>query len=392
MRILERFIIAAVAPLPILGLLASAGPVSAASREQGPGEKQIDRRRLAVLPFMPRGAPPEAWARLREVFGTRLPAAGFDLVDQAAVNEALKERRLRDMSFLTHAEVAELAATLGADRVLAGYIYRFDDAPRAAVSFSGRLIDPARPEIEWMGLTVVEGRSLLGPLGTGGPITLRRTLEEAARRFAGDFAEPTEGARARTEPRLLKPSHLAPEPSVFLSPRVAGKGLHRIVVLPFRNLTRRPGAGQAAADILSWCLLSSGSVAVVDAGDATRRLLERGWRTGMPVGREEVLALGRDPGVDGVLMGSVERWLEADPGDTRSSEIAFSARLLDAATGEILWAADHERRGDQTRIVYDVGHVRLAEALMARASSEALAPLVNALKEAAAASSGDAAP
>jgi curli biogenesis system outer membrane secretion channel CsgG len=97
------------------------------------------------------------------------------------------------------------------------------------------------------------------------------------------------------------------------------------------------------------------------------------------VGRAEVVSLGLDPAADAILMGSVERWEEGAA--ERPPEIAFSMRLLDARSGEILWAAEHERRGDQARILYEAGNVRLAEALMARAASEALEPLVKALAE-----------
>ena len=83
----------------------------------------------------------------------------------------------------------------------------------------------------------------------------------------------------------------------------------RMVVLPFRNKTRQPGAGQAAADLASWSLVSTGGVTLIESGDATRRLLERGWRTGMPMGTQEILSLGLNPGVDSVMMGSVDHWM-----------------------------------------------------------------------------------
>jgi hypothetical protein len=314
-----------------------------------------------------------------EALAAVLPRRGLELVDRAAVVERLRSGRLRDTSLLTRREMAELAAALGADRLLLGAVYRFDGGETPAVSLSGRLIDPSRLGVEAMAFTVVEGRRLLGPLGTGGPVTRERTLAVAARRFAVALVPTRAGLPALERDDLLKNSLFAPAPAAFISPRLPARGVGSVIVLPFRNNTPHPAAGQAAADLTSWSLLASSRITLFDAGDATRRLLERGWRTGMPVGRAEVVSLGLDPAADAILMGSVERWEEGAA--ERPPEIAFSMRLLDARSGEILWAAEHERRGDQARILYEAGNVRLAEALMARAASEALEPLVKALAE-----------
>jgi hypothetical protein len=158
------------------------------------------------------------------------------------------------------------------------------------------------------------------------------------------------------------------------SGRLDGGEVRRIVILPFRNRTARPGTGGIAADAASWILARAGGADLFDAGDATRRLLRRGWRTGLPVGREEVLALGREAGVDAVLMGDIDRFDEGGRGQGAPA-VALGLRLLDARTGAILWAAQHERRGDQTRLLYEIGNVRLAEDLLARALHEALQPL-----------------
>jgi TolB-like protein len=305
----------------------------------------------------------------------------MDVVRNVAVERELRLRRLRDTSILSREEVAEMAHALGADRVLLGYVFRYDGARNPAVSLSGRLVDPGGLVIDRMAVTVLEGRSFAGLLGIGGPITLERTLSEAALRFAATISgENGYPGGENDHGGLLKASLLAPSPIAYLAPEVGGMAIERIVVLPFRNHSRSMGAGQIAADLAAWCLVESSRVRVVDAGDATYRLLQRGWRTGMPVGRAEILSLGMDPGVDAVLMGAVERWEEGLAG-AMPPVVSISARLLEVRTGRILWAAEHERLGDETLVVYDVGNVRLVEALAARSSFEALKPLIEALAE-----------
>ena len=374
-----RFI-AAGSMLAALAVAAPSATARRASQDEGAAASPAARHRVAVVPFTARGGVPDAWTLLWSAIQASLPSEGFDYVPPMAMYAQMKNRRLRDASILTHEELSSLADAVGADRLLLGEIYRFRPAPEPEVSFSGRLIDPRRLVIESMSFTALEGRTLMRPAGTGGPVTLERVVAEAAGQFVAELGAPSLGRPFDDSERLRRASALAPSPATFILPRLADRNIRRVVVLPFRNQTTHLGAGQAAADVFTWRLVASGQVSLVDAGDAVRRLLVRGWRTGAPVGRAEVLALHEDPGVDAVLMGSVDRWVEGVATGAVPPEINFSARMLDAATGKILWAVEHERRGDQTHTIYGLGNVHLAEILMARSASEVLEPLLRALK------------
>lgn len=361
----------------ILLLPAAGMPVAEAAR----GEVEAAHiGSVAVLPFVSRGTEPETWPRVRDALRRALALRRVTLVPERAVEEELRRMRLRDTSILLHEEMERLAEALGAEKLLAGYVYRVSEE-FMAVTISGRLIDPARRRIEAMVFAAQEGRELEGALGSGKPATLERTLAAAAYSFVDALIESATDPSAGRRPDLLDRSILAPDPSAFFSESLKTLRIEKILVLPFRSRVPHAGAGQAASDLVSWGLVRSEAVSVVEAGDSTRRLLERGWRTGMPVGTEEILSLGLDPGVDAVLMGSVEKWIEQAPRSSRAPEIGLSARLLDARTGRILWAADHERKGDETRVIYEIGNVRLTEELLARASYEMIAPLLNVMEK-----------
>jgi hypothetical protein len=358
----------------------------AVSAVEGASAGRYERARIgsvAILPFATRGAGPEAWPRLRGALRRALAARRVTLIRQEVVEREIRRRRLRDMSILHLEEMKDLARAVRSQKLLLGYVYRLSDGGEPVVAFSGRLINPQGQKIEAMTFTAQEGRDLQGPLGSGEPVTFERTLDAAAVSFADAIIKSARAGGRQRKPDLLKSSILAPNPSAYFSPDLDAGMLGRMVVLPFRNRTRQRGAGQAAADLISWSLVSSGGATLVEAGDATRRLLERGWRTGVPIGKEEILSLGLDPGVDAVLMGAVEKWAEGETRSDRAPEIGLSARLLDARTGVILWAADHDRRGDETRSIYEVGNVRIAEALLARASYEMLKPLLDLLEDSA---------
>jgi hypothetical protein len=371
------------APIPA----AMGGPVASGA---GPDAAPAARR-IAVIPFAPRGAKPEAWDDLWPFIARSLADRGLEVVESVAVERQMRTARLRDASILSHEEISALAAAVRADRVLLGNLYRLDDGKEPRVSFSGRILNPEKLEIEAMSVTLLEGNALLGPLGMGGPVTEERLLEEAARRFAASLDDGLHGVPPLQEIKpLLRGGMLAPGAASYMAPQINARGIRRVTVLPFRNQTKHLGAGQAAADMFAWCLMASGQVSLFDSGDAARRLLVRGWRTGMPVGRAEVLALGGDPGVDAVLMGSVDRWSGVDQGGSIPPEVAFTLRLLDAKTGEILWAAEQERRGDQTTMIYGIGGARLTESLLARSALEAVQPLLKAMKVSTRPSNGEA--
>ncbi|HKY34239.1 MAG TPA: hypothetical protein VJV23_17055, partial [Candidatus Polarisedimenticolia bacterium] len=320
------------------------------------------------------------WPDLRAALDAALPRHGLRPVPHGQVEAWMRDRRVRDASLATHEELADLAGSTGAELILSGDLYTCAAQAPFAAGFSGRLLDPSRPEILAMAMVALEGETLRGPLGSGPAITRERTLREAARRFAELLAPGPEGAR-RAGLRRFKASVLAPEPAGWTAASLRGRAPARIVVMPFRQQTRRAGAGQAMADAVTWRLVASGRVGVVSPAGPVRRLLERGWRTGLPVGADELRALRDLTGVDGVLMGTVERWEDGDPSGARPPVVALSARLLDTATGAILWAAWHERRGDQTRIVYEQGNERTAEGLALRAAAELLDPLIDSFNE-----------
>ena len=357
-------------------LLACAGAGDAAAeRMDSVAEPVSGGLRVAVLPFTSRGAGAAGWSAVRGPLTAQLQLRGIDLVDAAQVDAAVKERRLRDVSILTNEELRELGAALGADRIMLGSIYRFDQERAPAVSFSARVVAPGDSTIRAIAAVAVDASDLVRVLDLGGQPTVNTTLNVACARLAERLGLAGALASHRGGTRLLKESSLAPDPVTYLSPQLDRDTLRRVAVLPFRNPAGRPGAGQAAAELAAWSLHASGTLQVVESGDVTRRLLARGWRIGLTIPTEPLRELGIEANVDGLLIGSVDRWKDGSPSGVESPEVSLTMRLLETKTGKILWSAIHERRGDETRTVFDMGTERLAEALLARTAHEALIPL-----------------
>ncbi|TJV07419.1 MAG: adenylate cyclase [Mesorhizobium sp.] len=197
------------------------------------------------------------------------------------------------------------------------------------------LAKAALMDAAWPGTAVEEGnltvqiaqlRKLLGPAIDGGEwIT---TVPRVGYRFAG-AVEQLAGAKRKTLPLPDKPS---------------------IAVLPFVNLSNDPGQ-EAFADGLTEDLitdLSRASGLFVIARNSTFAYKGKAM---------DVREIARELGVRYLLEGSARRAAE---------RVRINAQLVDAMSGEHLWAERFDRRLDDIFAVQDEVIAKIVEALLGR--------------------------
>lgn len=118
----------------------------------------------------------------------------------------------------------------------------------------------------------------------------------------------------------------------------------RVAVLPFENQTTSLRAGQAAADLLASSLLATGAIAVMDPSEVAD-LLRRENLDPAEAGRlPSAQRLGRLLQVSHVLQGSVTEY-RYKPGLSETPVVGLTARLVESASGEVVWTASHARVG-----------------------------------------------
>jgi TolB-like protein len=118
----------------------------------------------------------------------------------------------------------------------------------------------------------------------------------------------------------------------------------RIAVLPFENQTTALRAGQAAADLLVTELLATGAMAVMDPSEAAD-LLRRENLDPADAGRlPSAQRIGRLLQVSHVLQGSVTEY-RYKPGLSETPAVGVTARLVETASGEVVWSASYARLG-----------------------------------------------
>jgi TolB-like protein len=120
--------------------------------------------------------------------------------------------------------------------------------------------------------------------------------------------------------------------------------ISRLAVLPFENQTSALRAGQAVSDLLVSEILATGTTPVMDPSEVAD-LLRRESLDPADAGRlPSTQRLGRILQVSHVLQGAVTEY-RYKPGLSETPAVGVTARLVDVATGEVVWTASHARLG-----------------------------------------------
>ncbi|MBI5599498.1 MAG: hypothetical protein HY890_07145 [Deltaproteobacteria bacterium] len=139
-------------------------------------------------------------------------------------------------------------------------------------------------------------------------------------------------------------------------------GLKKIAVLPFNNLSGRKDAGRIFTDTYVTEIFRSGRYRVEETGNILQFMIQERIDTIGEMELERISILGKRLKADGVLVGAVEEFDDGRSGGGVPT-VSVSARLIDSATGRVVWSEQWRRRGDEYIIIFDIGAVRSVTAL-----------------------------
>jgi len=134
----------------------------------------------------------------------------------------------------------------------------------------------------------------------------------------------------------------------YIAPRDNFDPPETVAVLPFENLTQFPDAGEIVAELFTTELYRTGSFRVMDRNQVKRLMREKRITPPQVVDRLAAQKIGQELEVDAVLIGSVsEYWYRLErksrrPGGEEPA-VGLNARLVDVASGEVVWASSHSR-------------------------------------------------
>lgn len=133
--------------------------------------------------------------------------------------------------------------------------------------------------------------------------------------------------------------------------------LNRIAVFPFENLSGEPDAGGRVTSIMASELYNSGLVNLVEPGEVQQFILRSRIRVAGQLDLDTIREASRQLTADGIIFGSVNEYtvITSDLGPLPA--VSMTVRLVDANTGEIVWAATHSLQGDFKETVFGIGRV-----------------------------------
>lgn len=152
-----------------------------------------------------------------------------------------------------------------------------------------------------------------------------------------------------------------PAPRTYLNDDIAALKGYRVALLPLDNLSDVDGASTKVDEIVLVELLHLGLFDVVDPGEVEKVLMELRIRRTYELTREEITALSEKLDIRALLTGSVLEYGSRESrsaGGTSVPTVSVVLRMIEAASGRILWAASHSRTGDDAEKVFGVGRVR----------------------------------
>lgn len=118
-----------------------------------------------------------------------------------------------------------------------------------------------------------------------------------------------------------------------------------VAVLPFVNLSRDNLASERVRDVFSGMLLSTGAVYVLPSGEVGRAISRSNIQAPATPAVEEVVALGKQLGVDALFTGTLKEYGEVRSGNSAANAISLSLEMFETQTGKVIWSASSTKGG-----------------------------------------------
>lgn len=341
----------------------------------GPGSAAQGAATLALLPLENVSGHIDGQRLITPVLGQALAARGYQVVEPDRLDDFLARHRIRDTGRLSRSHLTMLRDELGAQLAMVGAVAIFNDsADNPQWGLVARVLATDSGEILWASSAGLTGDDFTVALGLGTITSAERLARETVTSLLRDLA-PGGQTVAMPGARRWLPRWLGPR-ATYRSATLDTRPPRRVAVLPFENTSERSGAARIVSDVFTAGLVRDGRFAIVEPGTVSEALLAIGVFPYGFIDFETLAALRRRLLVDAVILGTVYAYSEGiKRGATTSPDIAFDARMLDAESGRILWAAESVRTGDDSKIAFHFGTIRAMMPLVVRATADMLETL-----------------
>ncbi|NOZ68328.1 MAG: hypothetical protein GXP46_03595 [Deferribacteres bacterium] len=267
----------------------------------------------------------------------RLEEKGYEVVGEDALYDMLCRKRIRYTGYVPAGLAREIKDGFGVSFILTGAVVSFSAGKNPQVGLLSRLIDASDGAVVWADYASVTGDDFAGILETGKIRTVQDLVPEAVDRLLASFST----SRSRKDAAF------------------------RVAVLPFLNRSKFRNAGMISTYLLLVDMLKNSRFVPVEYGNVREVIVDRSIRSRGELDFEDMRALSRALNVEGIVVGTVERYSASDP-----PAVAVTVRLLDARNNRILWYNSHQLTGEDDIVVFDRGRIRTVDKVAYRAVSE----------------------
>jgi TolB-like protein len=163
-------------------------------------------------------------------------------------------------------------------------------------------------------------------------------------------------------------------PTRFVHPEADLPFYQKVAVIPFASLAQDRVAGEKVTNVFFTELLRLQFDQVVEPGQFAAAMLRvrGGTPFASPWSSAELAKLAEDTGVQGIFMGTVRDYEMTHSGRDAYPLVSIEVRLVDAATGRLVWSASETRRGGPALPLMGWSEVRTIGELTAKLCRELL--------------------
>ncbi|MFZ5907260.1 MAG: hypothetical protein ACOYVJ_07600 [Nitrospirota bacterium] len=133
--------------------------------------------------------------------------------------------------------------------------------------------------------------------------------------------------------------------SFYLDQNTDFSFIKRVAVLPLDNNTNDKFAADAVRQVVISELLASNLVEVVCPGDVNAALASLKVKSGDSPNSEHMKSLAKSLHVQGIILGSVNKYGEIREGNISAPEVAITLMMADANSGSIIWSVTKTKGG-----------------------------------------------
>jgi TolB-like protein len=326
-----------------------------------PGKKGYP---IAVLPFENLTAMSAPVREVRTALIDRLKGLGFDVLEEAALQEIMAKHRIRYVGGIDQATAQAFKTDAGVEGVLLTSLEMFYESLPPKFAMTSRLVSTGeKSAILWMDGVGMAGDDSPGILGLGLVEDPRTLMDNALRSLSNSLARyvregkgpvPGRGRERRFEPEIA-----------YRSPEIEPGKKYTLAIIPFINVTNRRNAGEIVVLQFTRELTKLENLNVLEFGVVRQRLLNARVIIQEGIALTDVDAVAINLEADFVMTGRVEDYQDYE-GYGVVPKIDFSVQILERKSRKVVWSSHSHNAGNDGVFFFDRGLINTTHVMMGR--------------------------